>query len=135
MMQPVKVGVAVLVRRGDSVLMGIRKGSHGKGTWAPPGGHLENGETIAHAASRELAEETGLVIHPVLFKPIGYTNDVFEEGVHYVTLYVEADWIGGEAEALEPDKCAEWLWLNQQPEGELFLPLRHFVEQYPGVIW
>jgi ADP-ribose pyrophosphatase YjhB (NUDIX family) len=34
------------------------------GLWAMPGGYVELGETVEEAASRELAEETGVVISP-----------------------------------------------------------------------
>jgi 8-oxo-dGTP pyrophosphatase MutT (NUDIX family) len=35
------------------------------GIWLQPGGHVEAGETVAHAALREAAEETGLPVrHP-----------------------------------------------------------------------
>ena len=44
------VGVAVLVRRGEQVLLTHRKGSHGAGTWAPPGGHLDMGESFEDCA-------------------------------------------------------------------------------------
>ena len=41
----VRVGVACIVRNpadnGHSILIGKRKGSHGQGKWAFPGGHLE----------------------------------------------------------------------------------------------
>ena len=59
--QVVRVGVGVLVTRGGSeVLVGQRRGSHGAGDWALPGGHLEVGETWEACAARELEEETGI---------------------------------------------------------------------------
>lgn len=35
-----------------------------RGKWAIPGGFLENGETLAEGAARELREEAGVVIEP-----------------------------------------------------------------------
>jgi 8-oxo-dGTP diphosphatase len=40
------IGVAVIVIKEDEVLLGKRKNSHGSGTWAFPGGHLEFKESI-----------------------------------------------------------------------------------------
>ena len=56
----VRVGVGVLVTRGAEVLVGQRRGSHGAGDWALPGGHLEVGESWEACAARELEEETGI---------------------------------------------------------------------------
>lgn len=49
--------VGVFPRRGDRVLLIQHKRL---GTWLPPGGELEEGETPLEAAARELREETGL---------------------------------------------------------------------------
>ena len=51
------VGVAVIVVNNGKVLLGKRKGSHGSGSWAFPGGHLEMNESIEACARREVFEE------------------------------------------------------------------------------
>ncbi len=104
----VRVGVGVLIVRDGRVLLGKRAGSHGAGTWAPPGGHLDVGESIAACAAREVLEETGLVVEETRAGP--YTSDVFvAENRHYITLFVVAR-CSGEPALLEPDKCTEWGW-------------------------
>src|SRR5689334_13966733 len=78
------VGVSVLVTKGNQVLLLKRQGSHGSGTWASPGGHLEYGETPEECGVRETLEEVGLEISELTFKAI--TNDIFaSEGKHYIT--------------------------------------------------
>ena len=62
----VQVGVGVLVLRDGRVLLGLRRGAHGAGTWALPGGHLEFNETVAACATRETLEETGLQLRSVV---------------------------------------------------------------------
>jgi ADP-ribose pyrophosphatase YjhB (NUDIX family)/catechol 2,3-dioxygenase-like lactoylglutathione lyase family enzyme len=113
------VGVGVFVLREGLVLLGLRRGSHGAGTWALPGGHLEFGETVERCALREIHEETGLVIDVVARGP--YTNDVFQDaGKHYVTVFVLARAPHGEPALREPAKCAEWRWCRW---SELPMPL------------
>ena len=131
-----RVGVGVLIVRDGRVLLGVRRGSHGAGTWAPPGGHLEFGESVEACARREAAEETGLALAAV--EPGPYTVDTFpEEGKHYVTLFALATAPEGEPRALEPDKTAAWEWHDWRAlPAPLFAPLasllaRGFVP--PGV--
>ncbi|KAL8399816.1 hypothetical protein RB594_000289 [Gaeumannomyces avenae] len=86
-----RVGVAaVIARPNGSVILGRRKGSHGSGQWAFPGGHLEFGESIVACAERETLEETGLHVKGV--KIAGVTNSVFTDTqLHYVTLFVQCE--------------------------------------------
>lgn len=124
----VRVGVAVIVRKGASVLMGLRKGSHGAGTWSFPGGHLDPEESVFGCAVRELEEETGLRYEPTGMRKLTFTNDVFAaEGKHYVTLYVACEWRAPhEPEVREPEKCGGWAWVSQPP-SPLFLPVENLL--------
>lgn len=56
------------------------------GTLQCPGGHLEYGESFAECGKREVLEETGLEVGELKF--LVATNDVMEEGKHYVTVFV-----------------------------------------------
>jgi 8-oxo-dGTP diphosphatase len=123
-----RVGVGVIVRRSGRVLLGRRKGTHGAGTWQFPGGHLKYAETVEQCARRELLEETGLLLEEIQLGP--YTNDIFDEaGCHYVTLYGIGDWLSGEAELREPDRCDEWGWFEWSSLPEpLFLPIQNLLK-------
>jgi 8-oxo-dGTP diphosphatase len=119
-----QVGVGVIIVRDGKVLLGLRRGSHGAGAWALPGGHLEWGESVESCARREVKEETGLHLGVVSQGP--YTNDVMAaEGKHYVTCFVESTALAGEAQVLEPAKCERWAWFawSAMPE-KLFQPLK-----------
>jgi len=106
-----RIGVGVIIKNQGKILLGLRKNSHGEGQWAFPGGHLEFGETPEETAVRECQEETGLIVcNP---RTVKTTNDIFlKEEKHYVTLFVETDYLSGSACALEPDKCEEWAWFS-----------------------
>lgn len=124
-----RVGVGVIVMKDSKVLMGKRKGAHGEGTWSFTGGHLEFGETLEGCAQRETLEEAGITISNIHVGP--YTNDIHEdEGKHYITLFVLADYAAGEVKLMEPDKFEEWRWFtwNELPQP-LFLPIVHLLEQ------
>lgn len=134
------VGVGVLVVHQGLLLLGKRRGAHGAGHWAPPGGRLEFGEALEDCARRELAEETGLTASHVELGP--YTNDVFAaegaaegaadgaaEGAaaqHFLTVYVVARGLQGTPRNLEPEKCEGWAWFGWDAlPAPLFLPMQN----------
>ncbi len=89
--------------------MGRRKGAQGGGTWHPPGGHLEFGETWEDCARRETREEAGIEIQNVRFATA--LNDYqAEESRHYITIFMRADYLSGEPQTCEPEKCSGWEW-------------------------
>jgi len=125
----VRVGVGVVVIHDGKVLLGKRKGSHGAGTWAFPGGHLEFGESFETCAEREVFEETGVKIKHI--QKITFTNDPMPlENKHYVTCYVKAEMDEGDVQIMEPNKCEAWEWFawDQLPEP-LFIPLLNLLKE------
>jgi 8-oxo-dGTP diphosphatase len=121
------VGVGVIVQRGSDVLVGRRTRSHGVGTWALPGGHLELGESVLTCAAREVFEETGISIRDAALGP--YTEDFFlEEGRHYITLFVVAHYAAGNVQVPGDANEQEWLWRPWDDlPAPLFLPLANLV--------
>ena len=89
-----RVGVGVIVNKGRKTLLIKRRGSHGAGTWAPPGGHIDFGESVIDCAKREVKEEIGIDVKNL--KVLGFTEDLFKKGKkHYITIWVRSNWKSG----------------------------------------
>lgn len=104
--------VLIVVRRGSQFLV-VHRSPENDGYWHQIAGGVEDGETFADAAVRELREETGLeaAVEP-LDSPFQY------EGVRVETFIVEApsaweptlDWEHDEYRWLARDEAAELLF-------------------------
>jgi len=104
------VGVGVMVLKDDKVLLSKRKGSHGDGEYAFPGGHLEFGESFENCARREVMEETGIKIKNIRFNRLA--NTISYKGKHYVDVSLIADYDSGVVELKEPSKAESWGWYS-----------------------
>jgi len=104
------VGISVLVEKDGKLLFGKRKGSHGAGEYAAPGGHLEHLESFQACAEREVLEETGMQIGTLMFLRVLNTTDYAPK--HYVDLAFVAQWKAGDPEVREPDKVERWDWYD-----------------------
>jgi 8-oxo-dGTP diphosphatase len=124
------VGVIVVVRRGDQVLLAQRSRGTYLGKWGFPGGHVERGETIIEAGLRELQEETGVSAEP---RGVLTHLDVMDRkpdgsvSLHYVLLAVLADWRAGEAVAADDAAAVRWITLQEMKAG--VVPLLPEVER------
>jgi 8-oxo-dGTP diphosphatase len=121
------VGVGVIIKKDDQILLMKRQNSHGHGTWCVPGGHLEYGETPQECAIREAMEETGVSIANPTFLTI--TNDIFaHEQKHYVTIWLECAYISGEPKINAQREMSQvgWFSWTSLPEP-LFLPMQNLL--------
>ncbi len=124
-----KVGVGVMIFKDGKILLGERKGSHGEGEYAFPGGHLEYMEKIEDCAKREVFEETGIKIENIKFQ---FAANVLKyKPKHYLHINMAADYKEGEVELKEPDKCRGWGWYDIEDLPEpLFYMVKLALESY-----
>lgn len=142
MSKSVRVGVGVILKRGNTVLLGkraidsIEEGETPKEnnictTWAIPGGKLELGETIEECAIRETFEETGITLKKLQFVAL---NDATQ---NFITIGFLSEEFDGEAKTTEPDKITDWQWfdLNTLPTP-LFEPAKQTLRKYTkGILY
>jgi ADP-ribose pyrophosphatase YjhB (NUDIX family) len=123
-LQPVQeqAGVGVIVARDGKVLLGRRVSAHGRGTWSPPGGKPNEGESTQACGLRELEEETGLVGTSAEY--VAETLDGFPESLLvFRTRFVRAI-ATGEPQVREPEKMDGWRWYSwDEMPSPLFRPL------------
>lgn len=124
-----RVGIGIMIFKDGKVLLGKRKGSHGAGEYAFPGGHLEYMESFEACALREIAEECGIKIKNLRFQFLANLKDYPPK--HYVHIGLMADWESGEPKVLEPEKCESWDWYNlDNPPAPLFKGPEHSFRLY-----
>lgn len=110
-----RIGIGIVLENAEGeVLLLLRKGSHGDGEWALPGGSLEFGETIFSGAKREAQEELGIQID---YLSIVSLNDELQfiptHQKHFVVIVILAKTWKGEPRIMEPEKCAEMRWFSR----------------------
>ena len=102
-----EVCVGAIAVDNDCLLL-IRRGrGPAQGEWSVPGGRVEDGETLAEAVVRELAEETGL--EGVCDRLVGWVERI-GDGYHFVILDFLVE-VLDPADPVPGDDAAEARWV------------------------
>jgi 8-oxo-dGTP diphosphatase len=128
-----KVGMGIYIMDGNgNLLMTLRTSAHEPGTWCPPGGHLEMGESFLECAKKEVQEEVGLELKDI--EMLGAVNNIFSPEKHYVNVDFVAKGVSGMPRIGEPEKIGEigWYPLDHLPQP-LMLPIVNLFKAYPGI--
>ena len=112
-----KLGVSASIWRDGKVLL-VQRAKPPVGIWAFPGGHVEPGETLAEAAARELAEETGMTAS---FRGLLGLYDVIRRDAQgqLTVHYVIASYLGiaGPEEPVAASDAAAVTWADPDQLG------------------
>ncbi len=123
--RPISATIAVVIRD-NQVLLVRRANPPDAGRWGFPGGKIDHGETLFEAATRELAEETGISAAPLrVFTAV----DAFDHDAagnlrrHFLLIAVLFRWTAGEPVAGDDALEARWIDLSALNETGLALSL------------
>jgi len=84
--------VAAVIRRGDSVLLGLRpEGKRHASTWEFPGGKVLDGESFAAALARELREELRVSLVRAGESMFAARDPGSRFEIHFVPVEIEGD--------------------------------------------
>lgn len=104
--KPKIVMTLCLLRKGNDLLMGLKKLRWGAGNYNGYGGKLEPGETLEECIKREVKEESGLDL--LKYEKRGVVTFQNVDANVEVHIYEGMSWTG---EAIETDEMAP-IWLN-----------------------
>lgn len=124
-----KVCTLVFLRRGDEILLAMKKRGFGAGHWNGAGGKIELGETVEAALVRETQEEIGVT--PTAWEKVAEHDFLLDTDTDqpyhmYVHTFVAAEWKGepSESEEMAPKwfKITDIPYESMWPDDPFWIP-------------
>ncbi|MEV6674809.1 NUDIX domain-containing protein [Streptomyces sp. NPDC051162] len=108
------IDVMVLLHRDDGRVLLLRRpgGGFTDGLLAPPGGHVERGETFVDGALREVRAEVSVGIDPLDLEFCHLIHHRDPGGEDRVGIAFTAQRWSGEPRSGEPRKCSALVWAD-----------------------
>jgi 8-oxo-dGTP diphosphatase len=109
------VGVSAVIFDAGHVLLVLRGHAPMQGEWSLPGGALEVGETLEEGVKREVLEETGLIVKPVVIVEVFdriSRDDAGRVQFHYVLVDYLCRVIGGSPKFASDAADLRWAALD-----------------------
>jgi 8-oxo-dGTP diphosphatase len=130
MAQTDKTTTLLLIRRGDEILLAMKKRGFGSGRWNGVGGKVDPGETIEQAVVRECQEEIGVTpteYHKVAEHDFILNSQTPDEWHMYTHTYLCSQW---EGEPVETEEMApQWFKVSDMPYSAMWQDDRYWMPQ------
>jgi 8-oxo-dGTP diphosphatase/2-hydroxy-dATP diphosphatase len=115
-----KVLSLLFLRKGDEVLLAMKKRGFGEGRWNGVGGKVEEGESIEQAMIRETSEEINVT--PVEYEKVGDIRfDEYFKGeptLMHVHIFTSTKWTGQPTESEE--MAPQWFNVKDIPYKDMW---------------
>lgn len=118
---------------GRQVLLGHKKTGLGSGKIVGLGGHVEDSESPAEAAAREVKEESGIHVTPAALHQVAHVTFLFPVCPRWdmtVSVFTSADWSGEAAESAEIRP--EWFAVTDLPLTRMWDDARSWLPRILG---
>ncbi|MDX1468430.1 MAG: NUDIX domain-containing protein [Acidimicrobiia bacterium] len=119
------VGVGVVIRRGEELLLIKRAKDPNRGLWAVPGGKVRRGEAIRETGRREVFEETGLEVE---VGDVVWVGEIISDDTHIVLIDLDGVVTGGRLEAGDDAQDAAWVHRDRLGDYELTPTMAELIE-------
>ena len=105
-----KVIASAIIQNNDGKVLAIRLNKETEeGVLVPPGGKLEEGETLRKTVIREVKEELGINVE--ILGLAGIAEEKYG-GEYWVVVYYRAKIVDGTPKIMEPGKILEIAWVD-----------------------
>lgn len=130
---PVAVHI-FLIKDGEVLLLRRYNTGYEDGKYTVVAGHVDGGETIRQASSREAKEEVGIEIDLQDLRVVEIMHRKSED--ERVDFFLEAQKWSGELENREPEKCDQvaWFSLDALPENTIAY-VKRALSNYQRGVW
>ncbi len=127
-----KITNVLFVRRGDEILLAMKKRGFGAGKWNGVGGKVQEGENMSQAMVRETKEEIGIDIQEQDLQKVGELEFYFPEKEGwdiYLDVFFTYKWAGEpiETEEMKP----KWFSVSDIPLDQMWIDDKFWL---PGAI-
>ena len=127
----VRSGVHLIFRKNGKILLLKRRDTgYDDDRFGLVAGHLDEGETLTQTAIREANEEVGVSIKSEDLRAVHFLNSIDDKNNEYVSVFFVIDrWID-EPKNMEPEKCSEMIWVEENKLPENISPLvKHVINK------